>query len=71
MPQKIQLEKKIYERLGSIDRDIQNLVLTNYRVMSMLVPKARPTKKERKAIEDALKEKRWASEKELFRVLRK
>lgn len=43
---KIQFEKKIYERLENMDRDIQNLVKAHYRVMSMLVPEARPTKRE-------------------------
>ncbi len=54
---RIELEKKIYERLKHIDRDVKTLVRTQYSVMSMLVPTARPIKREMEIFKQRRKEK--------------
>ncbi len=47
---RLELEKKIYERLGHIDKDIENLVRANYSLINMLIPSVKPTKQEIEAI---------------------
>jgi len=53
----IELEKKIYKKLEHIGKDIEALSKAHYRVMSMLIPKAKPTKKEIEMFKERVKEK--------------
>lgn len=48
----LQFEKKIYERLGHLDKNIETLAMAHYRVMSMLIPEVRPSKEEINAFKD-------------------
>lgn len=57
--------------LKEMGKKLEKVELNQYLILSSLVPRVRPNREERKAIEEALKSKKWASEKELFKVLRK
>lgn len=61
-------ELRILKEMG---KKLDKLELTQYLILSSLIPKGTPSKEERKVIEGALKEKKWIGEKELFKVLRK
>jgi hypothetical protein len=57
--------------LKEMSKKLERVELTQYLILSSLIPKVRPTAEEKKAIEEALKSKKWVSEEELFKVLRK
>jgi hypothetical protein len=57
--------------LKEMDKKLEKVELTQYLILSSLIPRARPTMRERKVIEEALKSKKWVSEEELFKVLKK
>jgi len=52
-------------------KKLEKVELNQYLILSSLIPRVRPSGEERKTIEEALKSKKWVSEKELFKVLRK
>ena len=57
--------------LKEMDKKLEKVELTQYLILNSLIPNIKPTKEERKTIEESLKGKKLASEKDLFRVLRK
>jgi len=57
--------------LKEMGKKLEKVELTQYLILSSLISRTRPTVGERKAIEEALKSKKWVSEEELFKVLRK
>jgi hypothetical protein len=57
--------------LKEMGKKLEKVELNQYLILSSLIPRVRPSREERKAIEEALKSKKWVSEKELFKVLRK
>jgi len=61
-------ELRILREMG---KRLEKVELTQYLILSSLIPKVKPTKEEKRAIEEALKSKKWVNEKELLKVLRK
>jgi hypothetical protein len=57
--------------LREMDKRLEKVELIQYLILSSLIPKVKPTKEEKRAIEEALKSKKWVNEKELLKVLRK
>jgi hypothetical protein len=65
---RVKPELRILREMG---KRLEKVELTQYLILSSLIPKVKPTKEERKVIEEALKSKKWVNEKELLKVLRK
>ena len=61
-------ELEIMKEMG---KKLEKVELTQYLILSSLIPKVKPSKEEKRVINAALKEKKWANEKELLKVLRK
>jgi hypothetical protein len=61
-------ELKMLKEMG---KKLDKVETNQYLILSSLIPKIKPNKEERKIIEEAMKSKKLATEKELFRVLRK
>jgi hypothetical protein len=65
---RVKPELRILREMG---KRLEKVELTQYLILSSLIPKVKPTKEEKRAIEEALKSKKWVNEKELLKVLRK
>ena len=65
---RIRPELRMLKEMG---KKLEKVELNQYLILSSLIPRVRPSREERKIIEEALKSKKWVSEKELFKVLRK
>jgi|YelNatPaOPRAMG01_1025707.scaffolds.fasta_scaffold22001_4 hypothetical protein len=65
---KIRPELKMLKEMG---KKLEKVEFIQYLILSSLIPRVRPTREEKKVIQQALKSKKWVSEKELFKVLRK
>jgi hypothetical protein len=61
-------ELKMLKEMG---KKLDKVETNQYLILSSLIPKIKLNKEERKIIEEAMKSKKLATEKELFRVLRK
>jgi hypothetical protein len=65
---KIRPELKMLKEMG---KKLEKVEFIQYLILSSLIPRVRPTREEKKVIQQALKGKKWVSEKELLKVLRK
>lgn len=65
---RIRPELRMLKEMG---KKLEKVELNQYLILSSLIPRTKPTAKERKAIEEALKSKKYVDEEELFKVLRK
>mgnify|MGYP000259323742 CR=1 FL=1 len=65
---KIKPELKILE---AMNKRLERIELTQYLILNSLIQEIKPSKEERKMIEEALKDKNWVEMRKLLKVLRK
>lgn len=61
---------RIKPELKTLKEVKEKVELNQYLILSRLLPQCKPSKRKEKIIEEALKEKKWASEKELLKTLK-
>jgi hypothetical protein len=70
------IENELLREIRNVRKDLKflktrldEMEISNWRLIAELIPEVKPTKEERKILEEKIKKKDLASEKELFKAL--